>query len=158
MKRNLSIVLLLSLFAVWHARMAAAEPLSGGDYCWSAHITETKAGPADLKFKIKAHLAPVEESYALVIGKAIYPGDSAADLEGTAKIEGEKVLMNLTSTQSHDPETKLDTGILRVRFNQENLNGVFWGIFNSFDPATKQFSHDYSAGTIKKVKCAEPAP
>ena len=157
MKRNLSIVLLLSLFAVWHARMAVAEPLSG-DYCWSAHLTETKKGPADLKFKIKLHLAPVEESYALVIGKAIYPEGPVAHLEGTAKSEGEVVLMNLISTQSHDPETKLDTGILRVRVKQENLNGAFWGIFNSFDPAAKQFTHDYSAGTMKQVKCAEPAP
>jgi hypothetical protein len=159
MRKHLAIgLLLLSLFVAWHARMAAAEPLSG-DYCWSAHTTETENGPADLKFRIKVHLSPVEESYAVVSGKAVFPDDSVAHLEGTSKVEGEMILMNLTLTQVHDPETKYDTGILRVRVKQENMNGAFWGIVTTYDPAlTKKFSNDYSAGTLKKVKCATPTP
>ncbi|MHC1725971.1 MAG: hypothetical protein AB9866_08205 [Syntrophobacteraceae bacterium] len=142
----------LALLLVSGAGTAWAQLSFNGNMCWTFQVHQTDEGPDHLKALLRLHIKQLDGVTYVVHGRVIVDGDTPVIVMGNAADIGTKnIYLNLTATNTSKPERS--TGILRGQLSLTTLNGSFWMIDNSFDPAEKKFEQGYTAGSLTLVAC-----
>ena len=152
---KVTVILALGLIAFLLPSLATVPPVFAAvptDLTLTGKVTQTHEGPTSKTFTVKIHLAPAgnSTSHFTIWGKTVVAGDYPYYLGGTAILEGNILIMNLTTTQKHVDGWR-DTGVMQARYNLVDNLGSFYEIGNDYNTKKLgQFDRRFSAGTLKK--------
>ena len=120
-----------------------------GEFCWNFQPSGTP-----FSFPMKLGITQNSPTHYSAQGVITVPGENPMILSGGLVINGNNVLMNLTTTHDHHPqEGWRDSGIMQINLDLSSLSGSGWQIRTDYNTSTSEFDQAYRGSTLTFTSC-----
>ncbi len=156
MVKGLASKLVVLLFTVAAVLLLSLPPAQAcafvGEITWTMLINEDEGypNPVPESYTMKAAISRVNNTYFSLQGVVLVPDDNPIVMSGGGVIVGDEFIITLNAGQQHTDSWR-DVFILHARVNRTTLNGPFFSVGISFEPAGHIFDNDSGAGTLTVV-------
>lgn len=141
--------------------LAGSEARAGssylGKFCFTSTITSRQTGPVSPQTMVSQYdVSSIGGNAYIIVGSVDITNEPFVTTGFGTVIGniGNKLYLNMTTTQSHADSQWRDTGINQTQLDLSTLSGTFYEVGHDFDPATGSFDNSrYTAGTVALMTC-----